>query len=149
MSIRTRLQEDLHTNMKARNELETTVLRSVLGAVSTAEKSGKQAVTFTDEQVEAEVKRAVKTRKESAGIYRDAGAADRAEREQAEADFLSTYLPDELTVEQVEVLVDEVLAGFEAPTQRDFGAIMKAVITASKGATDGKTVSAIVKSRLG
>lgn len=148
-TLREQLQADLNVALKARNELATTTLRSVLGAIQTAEKSGKTAKVFSDAEVLDQVKRAVKTRRESVTIYTDAGATDRAEREAAEADLLDTYLPAQLTEVEVDALVSEVIAGFEsAPTQRDFGVIMKAVLAKADGATDGKVVSALVKARL-
>lgn len=147
-TLRERLQADLAVNLKARNELPTTVIRSVLGAIQTQEKAGKTAVTFSESDVQAAVTRAVKTRRESAGIYKDAGQVDRAERESAEADFLATYLPAQLSEAEVIVLVENAIAETGATSAKDFGKVMKAVVQAASGATDGKTISALVKARL-
>lgn len=147
--LRERLQADLAVNLKARNELPTTVIRSVLGAIQTQEKAGKTAVTFNDADVQAAVTRAVKTRRESAGIYKDAGQVERAERETAEADFLAAYLPAQLTEAEVAVLVENAVTETGAESGKDFGKVMKAVVAAASGAADGKTISRLVKARLG
>lgn len=147
--LRERLQADLAVNLKARNELPTTVIRSVLGAIQTQEKAGKTAVTFSDAEVQAAVTRAVKTRRESAGIYKEAGQVDRAEREAAEADFLAVYLPAQLSEADVTALVETAIVETGAESPKDFGKVMKAVVAAAAGATDGKTISRLVKARLG
>ena len=147
-TIKDTLRADLATNLKARNELETSVLRAVLGEVQSQEKAGKTAVEFDDAKVLEVLGKLVKQRRESATIYTDAGATDRATRETAEADFLAKYLPVQLTDEEVEAYVDAAIATFDAPAMKDFGAIMKVVVAATKGRADGKVVSALVKAKI-
>lgn len=148
-TLKDRLRADLTVNLKAHNELETTTLRGVLGAVQTQEKAGKTAVEFDDAGVLKVIAKETKQRRESAVEYAGVGAEDRATRETAEADFLAQYLPTQLTAVEVEAIVDEVIAAQEnAPTMRDFGKLMKTVLASAQGRTDGNIVSEIVKRKL-
>jgi uncharacterized protein YqeY len=147
-SLKDQLKADLTINLKAHNQLETMVLRAVIGEIQTQEKGGKTAVVFDDAKVLELVAREAKKRRDTAVEWAEAGVLDRATRESAEADFLAQYLPTPLTEAEVEKAVADALAAFEAPTMRDFGAIMKIVVAATKGRADGKTVSALVKAGL-
>lgn len=147
-TLKDTLKADLTVNLKARNELETTTLRSVLGAIQTQEKAGKTAVEFDDAQVEAVLAKELKKRRETAAEYARVNVPDRAARETAEADFIATYLPEGLSEDEVKAIVADTVAGFDAPTMRDFGAIMKQVVAQVKGRADGKLVSELVKAQL-
>lgn len=147
-TLKDTLKADLTVNLKARNELETTTLRSVLGAIQTQEKAGKTAVEFDDAQVEAVLAKELKKRRETAAEYARVNVPDRAARETAEADFIATYLPKGLTEDEVKAIVAETVADFDAPSMRDFGAIMKQVVAQVKGRADGKLVSELVKAQL-
>lgn len=148
----TTLKDQLKANsivaLKAHDELTLTTLRSVISEVQKQEKSGKVAVDFDDAQVLAVLASEVKKRKATADEYSRANVLDRAARELAEADILMTYLPAQLTEAEVANIITSILAGFEAATMKDFGSIMKAVTTATKGQADGKTVSALVRAKL-
>lgn len=146
MTIMSTLQTDLVTAMKARNELAVTVLRGVIGAVNLAEKSGKTAVVYTDEQVLTLLAQQVKQRVESASIYAEKNVPDRAARETAEAEFLKQYLPTQLTEDEVKAIIETVVAELDVPfTQSQFGVVMKAVNAQTKGKADGKLVSILVR----
>lgn len=151
-TVREQLHADLVANMKAHNATETLTLRNVLGAIQSAEKGGKTAVEYNDEQVLAVIASEVKKRRGTAEeMLRavDLGRADGAERaakETAEADFLSKYLPEVLTTEEIETIVDTAIASLENP---NFGLVMKAVTAQTKGRADGRVVSEIVKAKLG
>jgi uncharacterized protein YqeY len=147
-TVKETLQSDLVTNLKARNELETTTLRAIIGDMQTQEKSGKTAIEFDDAQVLAFMAKEVKKRRDTAQIWVDAGQTARADRETAEADFLSAYLPIQLTEAEVADLVAAALTEFEVPSMKDFGAIMKTVVAAADGRADGKLVSELVKAAI-
>lgn len=150
------LKTDLVTAMKAANKAEDptvkqeqearrTVLRAVIGAVQTAEKSGKTSTEFSDEQVIALLGTEVKKRRETASIYAEAGEKERAAVELAEVEILSAYLPSQLTEDEVRAIVKEIVSGMETPV---FGMVMKNVTAQTKGRADGKLVSGIVKEAL-
>jgi uncharacterized protein YqeY len=146
MTIKDTLKADLTKFLKERNELGKTTLRGVLGAVETAEKSGKTAVEFTDSQVLELLGREVKKRRETATIYAGAGQVERSERETAEADLIAKYLPAQLDREAIETFVDNAVA--ELGAAANMGKVMKLVTPFTKGRADGKLVSEIVRSKL-
>lgn len=148
MSLKAKIQEDITANMKARKTFETQTLRLVLGELQTAEKSGKTPKEFTDQEVESFLGKQVKTRRDSASIYAEANEAERSNKENAEADLITTYLPEALTEDAVVAIVDNAFASFENPTRKEMGQIMKLVNAEVKGRFDGKAISGMVMARL-
>ncbi len=142
-NIKDRLNEDRVKFLKARDELNLSVVRALIGTIETAEKGGKKAVTFDDAQVLEVLGREQKKRRESAEIYANAGNAERSERETAEADVISRYLPVQLT--ETEIREIATVAANEAGDDANFGQVMKLVTAQTKGRADGKLVSGIVR----
>lgn len=130
--------------MKRRDAVATAALRSVLAAISHAETAGKQKKTLSGEDILAVIGREVKRREEAMEAFAAAGRTDRAETESAERDVLAAFLPARLSIEEVEAIVDEVIAGGASA----MGPAMKQVMERVKGRADGKVVSELVRSRL-
>ncbi len=153
MTLKERLKEDVVAYMKAGNRTALTTVRNVLGEISTREKSGKTPVELDDAQVTTLLQKEAAKRRDTARIYTEAGEADRASAEVAEAEIIEAYLPKALTRGEVEAIVDKVIAALRADGQdlslRSIGAVMKPVTAEVAGRFDGKTVSDIVRSRLG
>ncbi|UJP40809.1 GatB/YqeY domain-containing protein [Cellulomonas palmilytica] len=143
-----RLTADLTTAMKARDTERTSVLRQVIGAVRAEEKAGPAVKELTEDDVLAVLNREVKKRRESAQIYTDAGAADRAATETAEADAIETYLPARLSDDELAALVAAVVADLGASSMKDMGAVMKEATSRAGLAADGKKLSALVRTAL-
>lgn len=143
-----RLTADLTTAMKARDTERTSVLRQVIGAVRAEEKAGPAVKELTEDDVLAVLNREVKKRRESAQIYTDAGAADRAATETAEADAIETYLPARLSDDELAALVASVVADLGASSMKDMGAVMKEATSRAGLAADGKKLSALVRTAL-
>lgn len=143
------LRSDLTTAMKARDEVRVAALRLAVSALREAEVAGDAARQFDDDEALAVLGREVKRKDEAIEAFAGAGRTERVERERAERDVLAAYLPAGLSDDEVEALVDRVLAehGFSSP--KDMGSAMKAVMAEVGGRADGRTVSAVVKSRLG
>lgn len=148
MSIKEQLTADIQTAMKNRDEIRLTTLRGVLGEIQNQEKLGKSAREFNDQEVLSVLTKQAKQRRESALIYKDAGQHDRFQRESAEAEIIESYLPTQLTEDEVAALVDAEVQNQGATTMRDMGKVVKAVLAKAEGRTDGKTVSTLVKARL-
>lgn len=148
MSIKEQLTADIQTAMKNRDEIRLTTLRGVLGEIQNQEKLGKSAREFNDQEVLSVLTKQAKQRRESALIYKDAGQYDRFQRESAEAEIIESYLPTQLTEDEVAALVDAEVQNQGVTTMRDMGKVVKAVLAKAEGRTDGKTVSTLVKARL-
>ncbi|MDQ0755584.1 GatB/YqeY domain-containing protein [Arthrobacter sp. B3I4] len=153
MTLKERLHEDVVAHMKAGNKTALTTVRNVLGEIGTREKSGKTPVELDDAQVTTLLQKEAAKRRDTARIYTEAGEADRASAEVAEAEIIEAYLPKALTRGEVEAIVDEVIASLRSSGQdlslRSIGAVMKPVTAKVAGRFDGKTVSEIVRGRLG
>lgn len=148
MSLKERLQNDLTSAMKARDELRTATLRMVLSAVSVAEVAGPAARELSDDNVLAVVRREAKKRREAADSFSAAGRPELAERELAEGEVLTDYLPEQLGDEDLQAMVAEAIAEVGVEGMRGMGAVMKVVTPAVGGRADGGRVSAEVRRQL-
>jgi len=151
-SMKDRLQGDLTTAMKARDEVGSSTLRMVLTAITNEEVSGKTARVLTDEDVVTVLGREAKKRKEAAEAYDAANRPELAARERAELVVIEGYLPEQLGEDEVRAIVEaavaEVAAG-GATGGAAMGQVMKIVQPQVKGKADGGQVAAMVKSALG
>jgi hypothetical protein len=147
--LKDRLETDLHTAMKARDELVTSTLRMALAAVRNAEVAGDRARELGEDEVQAVITREAKKRREAATAFADAGRAEQAERERAEEGVLATYLPSQLSDQELAGIVAEALAGVDASGRAAMGQAMKAAQGAVAGRTEGGRVAAEVRRQLG
>lgn len=147
MSIKETLYADRTRYLKAGDELGKATIRALIGEIEKAEKSGRgEPKNLNDSEIIDIFGREVKKRRETANIYANAGASERAERETAEADLIATYLPAQLTVEAISKLVDNAIAELGAGV--NLGQVMKLVNPLTKGLAEGKLVSEIVRNKL-
>lgn len=147
--LKDRLESDLHTSMKAREELVTSTLRMALAAVRTEEVSGAQAHQLDDDAVVGVLTREAKKRREAAEAFAGAGRTEQAERERAEERVLERYLPAQLSDEDLVVLVREALAKVGLSGKAAMGPAMKAAQSAVAGRAEGGRVAAEVRRQLG
>lgn len=148
-ALKGRIRSDLNSAMKARDELRTATLRMALAAMQLEEVAGATARELTDDEVLTVLRRETKKRREAADAFAAAGRAESAAREQAEGALLETYLPSQLSDEE---LIERVTAGIAesaATSVRDMGRAMKAVQALVAGQADGGRVAAEVKRQLG
>jgi len=148
-----RLKADLTAAMKAGDAGAKSALRMAIAAMQNAEVAGESIKALTEQEELAVLTREVKTRRESAETYAGAGRPELAEKETAEADFLSRYLPQPLTDEELAALVDAQVESWTAengasPTMKDMGALVRAVNEKVAGRANGSAVAALVKAKL-
>lgn len=143
--LKDRLETDLRSAMKARDELVTSTLRMALAAVRNAEVSGKQARALSEEEVRAVLTAEVKKRRDAAAAFGDAGRAEQAERERAEEGVLIGYLPTQLSDEELTQVVSAALAGLDLSGKGAMGPAMKAAQAAIAGRAEGGRVAAAVR----
>lgn len=146
MTLSSRLQQDLTTAIRDRDELRRDTLRMVIAAAYNVQKAA--ARELTNDEVLQVLGREVKMRRESIDAYVAAGRTDAAEREQAEIDIVSVYLPAQLSETEVETLVRETIDELGASSPRDMGRVMAALVPKTKGRSDGKLVSGMVAREL-
>jgi uncharacterized protein YqeY len=147
--LKDRLQNDLTTAMKARDELRTATLRMVLTAVKNEEVAGGTARELDDAEVLKVLAREGKKRRESAEAYVAAGRTELADREVAEGGVIDEYLPAQLSDADLESLVAAAVAETGATSPQQMGAVMKVVTPRVAGRAEGGRVAAAVKRALG
>jgi uncharacterized protein YqeY len=148
--MKQRLHDDMTAALKARDEIRKSTLRMALTAVTMAEVAGKATRELTDAEVVDVLSSEAKKRRESVTAYREAGRTELADKEQAEADILAEYLPEQLTAEEIATLVTAAIAATGAAElgPRGIGKVMGALQPKVKGKADGGAVSAEVKRQL-
>ena len=141
MSVTDTVKQDLAAAMKAGERDRVSTLRLVLSELQKAAKEG-------DGDELAVLRRERKRRRESAAAFRQGGREDLATGEEAEAGIIESYLPAELSDDELRALVADALAETGAESPRDMGRVMKAAMQRAGGRADGKRVSALVQEAL-
>jgi uncharacterized protein YqeY len=141
MAIADTVKQDLVSAMKAGEKDRVGALRMVLSELQKAAKEGG------DDEV-AVLRRERKRRNESAQAFRDAGRGELADSEDAEAQIIETYLPAELSDDELKAIVSDAVAETGAESPKDMGQVMKAAMPKVAGRADGKRVSALVQEAL-
>jgi uncharacterized protein YqeY len=147
-ALKDRLQADLTTSMKARDELTTATLRMVLTAVGVEEVAGKTARQLSDDEVLKVITREAKKRREAAEAFTAGGRPDRAARELEEGAVLDGYLPEQLSDSELTALVRDAVAEAGASGPQAMGAVMKLVGPKVAGRAEGGRVAAAVRAAL-
>lgn len=146
MSITEKIQQDVVSAMKAGEKTRLQALRMILSQLKMGEKEARG--DFTEPQEIAVLMSEKKRRLQAAEAFREGGRVDRAEQEEAEAALIDSYLPQALSREELESIVDEAIRDAGASGPRDMGKVMSAVMPRVAGRADGGTVSDMVKGRL-
>ena len=150
-TIKGRLQADLTTAMKARDEVAMSTLRMLRAAITNAEVAGDEAIELSDDQTIAVLQSEVKKRAESAQVYDDAGRTEQAAQERAELEVIERYLPAAMGDDELAAIVDEEIANAAASGAeggKAMGMVIKAVRERAGARADGGRVAAMVKSKL-
>jgi uncharacterized protein YqeY len=148
-ALKDRLNDDLHSAMKSRDELTTATLRMALAAVRNAEVAGAEARDLSDDEVLAVLNKESKKRREAATAFADAGRAEQAAKERSEGDVLERYLPKQLSDDEIAELVAGALAAGGFTGKAQMGPAMKAAQAAVAGRAEGGRVAAEVRKQLG
>jgi uncharacterized protein YqeY len=141
LEIADRIKTDVNAAMKAGEKERVGALRLVLAELQKAAKEGG------DDELTV-LRRERKRRRESETAYRDAGREDLAIQEASEAEIIETYLPAELSDDELDALVRAAVEQTGAEGPRDMGRAIKHVMEASGGRADGRRVSTKVKEAL-
>ena len=141
MSLLNQVQDDVKSAMKAGERERVHALRMIADALQKAEKDNG------GEPVEV-LQRERKRRLEAAEAYRDGGRAEAADAEQREADLIASYLPEQISDDELKQIVGDAVAESGASSPQEMGKVMAVVMPKVKGRADGKRVSAAVKEML-
>ena len=149
MALKERLQSDLTAAIKARDELRSATIRMALTAITNEEVAGKQARVLSDDEVLTVLTREAKKRREAAEAFDGAGRTELADRERAEGEVLSDYLPAQLGDDELTELVRAAIAETGADNPKAMGQVMKVLQPQVTGRAEGGRVAAEVRRQLG
>ncbi len=147
MALKEKVQQDLITAMKAKDEAQLSALRLLKTAIMKFETAGDKKIAG-DEEVLQLIGKEVKQRKDSIEQFEKGGRTELAEKEKLEMAFLLTYLPQKLTEDEIRSIVKEVIASTGAASKSDLGKVMGALMPRVKGRSDGAMVTRIVQESL-
>jgi uncharacterized protein YqeY len=147
MSLVDRLTDDMKQAMRNKEKDKLSVIRMVKSSLQNeAIKYGKS--TLTDDEEMSVLNRELKQRKDSLQEFANAGRDDLVEKTKQEIDMLMTYMPKQLTEDELSVIVKETIAEVNASSKADMGKVMSAIMPKVKGKADGSQVNRIVMKHL-
>jgi len=146
MDLKQRLTEAMKEAMKAKDSVRLGVIRMVRSAIKNTEIDKK--VNMDDGQIIALMSTLLKQRRESAQIYRDNDRIDLAEKEEQEIAVLQEFLPQPLSSDELQQLIETAIAEIDATSMKQMGQVMKLVTAQTVGRAEGRVVSDMVKSCL-
>jgi len=146
LSLKLRLSEDMKLAMKSKDKFRLSVIRMVRAAIQNVE-IDKQ-IELSDDEVLVVLNREVKQRKDSLQEFKNANRDDLASKTEQEIAILMEYMPQQLTDDEIDALVQEAVTETGASSKKDIGNVMKYLITKIQGRADGKLVNQIVQKYL-
>lgn len=154
MTLKEKIEKDFKAALKERKELEISVLRLLKAAILNKEKEKKfekkieKEYSLSDEEIISLIFSEIKKRKEALIEFERGKRLDLVEKEKKEIEVLEKYLPQQLSVQEIEDLVKETIAKVKAKELKDLGRVMKELMPKIKGKADGALVNQIVKKYL-
>jgi uncharacterized protein YqeY len=146
MTLKDRITEDMKQAMRAKDAQRLSCLRLLLAAIKQREVD--ERIVLDDAQVLSVIEKMIKQRQESVAQYEKGGRQDLADAEKFEIEVLKTYLPEPLSEQEVQNLIEATLAETGASSPADMGRVMNALRQKLAGRADMGKVSALVKARL-
>ena len=147
MTLSEKINNDLKEAMKNKDSFKLGVIRMIKGAMQ-LEKSNPRA-ELTDDDVIKVISKQIKMRKESINQFEAAGRDDLVEQNKKEIEILNVYMPEQLSLEELNTIIDKVFDEVKPTSMKDMGMIMKSLTPLIKGKADMSLVNKIIKERLG
>ncbi len=141
-----RIEDELQAAMRARDRERTDTLRVILASLRAAEKELLRPLK-EDEELQV-LQRERKRRTEAADAFRDGGRPEQAEKEERELAVIEEFMPEPMSEEDIERIIDDAIAETGATSLRDLGRVMADVMPQVAGRADGSTVSQLVREKL-
>lgn len=146
MNLSERLNEDMKQAMKSQDKFKLSTIRLIRATIKNLEIDLKR--TLNDNEVLDILSREIKQRKDALQEFEKAGREDLADKVKAEAEIIAEYLPQQLTEEEIKVIVQQTIQETGASSKADMGKIMSALMPKVKGRADGKLVNQAVQELL-
>jgi uncharacterized protein YqeY len=149
MGLKEKLQSDLTDAIRSRAEVKSGTIRMLLAAITTEEVSGKAARVLKDDEIITVLSREAKKRREAVEAYVAAKRDDLADKERAEGEVISQYLPAQLSKDEIKKMIADAISETGAAGPAGMGLVMKVLSPKIAGKADGGVVSGLVKAALG
>ncbi|OCR01155.1 glutamyl-tRNA amidotransferase [Oscillatoriales cyanobacterium USR001] len=147
MSLRERIDADIKTAMKSKEKVRLETVRSIKKVLLEKEVSARPETLTESQELEVLVQIA-KQRRDSIEQYQKAGRDDLANQEAAELAIIEEYLPTQMSDEEVNAIIDEIIVSVGATSAKDMGKVMGGAMQQLKGKADGKKIQDLVKAKL-
>ena len=144
--LKEKLMDDLKNAMKEKDEIKKNTVQMVRAAILQIEKD--KEIQLEDNQIIDIIAKEVKKRKDAAIDFQKSGREDLISKNNLEIEILTTYLPKQLSKEEIETIVKEIITEVQATNMKDMGKVMKAAKEKIGAAADGKTINEVVKNLL-
>ena len=148
MSLLSNLTDELKAAMRAKDSLKLEALRAIKSAILLAQTSSGAGDTLSENEENKLLQKLVKQRKDSATIFKEQNRDDLAAPEEAQAAVIATFLPEQLTSEEIEGIVVDIIKKTGAEGIKDMGKVMGMASKEMAGKADGKSISTVVKEKL-
>jgi uncharacterized protein YqeY len=149
MGLKEKLQSDLTDAIRSRAEVKSGTIRMLLAAITTEEVSGKTARVLKDDEIITVLSREAKKRREAVEAYVAAKRDDLADKERAEGEVISQYLPAQLSEDEIKKMIADAISETGAAGPAGMGLVMKVLSPKIAGKADGGVVSGLVRAALG
>ena len=146
MSLKEQITEDMKAAMRAKETGRLGTIRLLLAAMKQREVD--ERIELTDTDVIAVIEKMLKQRRDSIAAYESANRIDLADVEKAEVAVLQTYLPQQLSADEIKVILDKVVADTGATGMQDMGKVMAAIKPLVAGKADMGKISGLIKAKL-
>ncbi|MEA4806554.1 GatB/YqeY domain-containing protein [Acetobacterium wieringae] len=146
MALKDQLQADLKTAMKEKDKVKKSTVTMIRAAILQVEKD--QQVELADDQILEIIAKQLKQRRDGLAEFEKAQRDDLIQQAREEIVIIESYLPTQLTLDEIKVIVAETITETGAVDAKDMGKIMSALMPKVKGRADGKLVNQVVKESL-
>lgn len=146
MSLKDQLMDDLKVAMRDKEKLRKSVITMLRSAVKQVEVDERRELD--DEAIIDIIAKQIKQKNNAIVEFENGNRPDLVEEAQEEIRILTTYLPEQLTLEDIQGIVQKTISEVGASSMKDMGKVMGIVSSATKGRADGKTISECVKAAL-
>ncbi len=160
MNLAERIFNDMKTAMKNKDKQSLAAIRLIKGALQkkrielrsskkdTDKRPLESETEMTDEEVLGVLTKMVKQIKDTIDEYESVGRTDKAEQEKTELKTIETYLPEQMSIDEIKKIVDDAIHTTGAASMKDMGSVMGIVTGKTKGRADGKLIADLVKEKL-
>ena len=148
MSLQNKIMEQIKIAMKSKDAVALESLRAIKSEILLLQTKGGASEGISKEEEIKLLQKLVKQRKDSAALYKSQNRDDLAEPELAQVKIISQFLPEQMSAEELKIIISEIIDKVSATSMKDMGKVMGLVSKQLAGKADGKAISSIVKELL-